>query len=198
MKFANGHFNLQKETKKEKELRGNQRVTRTKTKSESSTNKENQINEKLLYTTLSTGRVTKQRMQITPSKSTNTRQLAKNNSAVSDEDDETSDDEDDNEEDEDYDDKYINRKLKQESGGNGSGTKRQNSSNSGNEDKVKIEKDQPKSVPISPMSQQIPINLDIIRSIEEQEFMARLNKFMSERAYAYPKLIWSLRDGEFV
>lgn len=189
-------FNSQKETKKEKELRGNQRVTRTKTKSESSTNKENQINEKLLYTTLSTGRVTKQRMQITPSKSTNTRKRAKN--AVSDEEDESSDDEDDNEEDEDYDDKYINRKLKQESGGNSSGTKRQCSSNSGNEDKIKIEKDQPKSVSISPMSQQIPINLDIIRSIEEQEFMARLNKFMSERAYAYPKLIWSLRDGEFV
>lgn len=134
-------------------------------------------------------------MQITPSKSTNTRKRAKN--AVSDEEDESSDDEDDNEEDEDYDDKYINRKLKQESGGNNSGAKRQCSSNSGNEDKIKIEKDQPKSVPISPMSQQIPINLDIIRSIEEQEFMARLNKFMSERAYAYPKLIWSLRDGEF-
>lgn len=188
---------MQKETKKEKELRGNQRVTRTKTKSESSTNKENQINEKLLYTTLSTGRVTKQRMQITPSKSTTTKKRAKNN-AVSDEEDESSDDEDDNDEDEDYDDKYINRKLKQESGGTGSGTKRQNSSNSGNEDKIKIEKDQPKSVSISPISQQIPINLDIIRSIEEQEFMARLNKFMSERAYAYPKLIWSLRDGEFV
>lgn len=172
-------------------------MTRTKTKSESSTNKENQINEKLLYTTLSTGRVTKQRMQITPSKSTTTKKRAKNN-AVSDEEDESSDDEDDNDEDEDYDDKYINRKLKQESGGTGSGTKRQNSSNSGNEDKIKIEKDQPKLVSISPMSQQIPINLDIIRSIEEQEFMARLNKFMSERAYAYPKLIWSLRDGEFV
>lgn len=174
-------------------------MTRTKTKSESSTNKENQINEKLLYTTLSTGRVTKQRMQITPSKSTNTRKRAKNTSAVSDEEDESSDDEDDNEEDEDYDDKYINRKLKQESGGNGSGTKRQNSSNSGNEDKIKIEKDLPKAVSIPPlMSQQIPINLDIVRSIEEQEFMARLNKFMSERAYAYPKLIWSLRDGEFI
>lgn len=145
-------------------LKGSQRLTRNKRKSDSVTPE--------VYTTLSTGRVSKQRLPLTPIKpSTNKRKLK---TEVSDDDGEMSSDDD---KDEDYDDKYVNRKMKQEGG-----SKRQNSNS---EDGIQL-------LPA------IQMRLDSTKSPDEADFLIRLNSFMAERAYAYPKIIWGLRDGKRV
>lgn len=156
--------------------KNNQRLTRNKIKSESAQSE--------IYTTLSTGRVSKQRLPLTPLKSSTNKRKRKAEMS----DDESSSD-DDNQQDEDYDDKYVNRKLKQESG-----SKRQHSS------KEDITQDEgsdhkPNSSHHFPA---IQIPLDSSKSSEELDFLIRLNTFMAERAYADPKLIWGLRDGELV
>lgn len=133
-----------------------------------------------VYTTLSTGRVSKQRMPLTPLKSiTNKR---KRKCDVSD-DDSTSDD--DNQQDEDYDDKYVNRKIKQEGG-----SKRQQSKDEANHEDVGECKSLPHMLPA------IQIPLDSSKSSDELDFLIRLNTFMAERSLTYPKLVWGLRDGE--
>lgn len=154
-------------------LKGSQRLTRNKRKSDS-------INPEV-YTTLSTGRVSKQRLPLTPIKSLTNKRKRKTD--VSDDDAESSSDDD--QEDEDYDDKYVNRKMKQE-GGN----KRQNSnSEEGNERSLQT---------ISQLLPAIQMRLDSSKTPEEVDFLIRLNSFMAERAYAYPKIIWGLRDGKQV
>lgn len=125
---------------------------------------------------MSTGRVSKQRLPLTPIKSSINKRKRK---AGESEDDSSSDD--DNQQDEDYDDKYVNRKLKQESG-----TKRQSSK----------EEDDPNK-PNYQLMPSLQIAADSTKSPDELDFLIRLNTFMADRAYAYPKLIWGLRDGEF-
>lgn len=102
------------------------------------------------------------------------------------EDDKESSSSDDNQQDEDYDDKYVNRKLKQESG-----SKRPHSSK---EDFMHEDGIDHKSN-LSHLLPAIQIPLDSSKSSDELDFLIRLNRFMADRAYAYPKLIWGLQDG---
>lgn len=157
---------------KNKDLQKNsQRLTRNKLKSES-------VPE--VYTTLSTGRVSKQRLPLTPIKSAINKRKRK---ADVSEDESSSDDD---QQDEDYHEKYVNRKAKQESG-----AKRQHSRDDedGNDNKPNLA-----SMHHLPA---IQIPLDSSKSPDELDFLIRLNTFMAERAQSYPKLIWGLRDGEF-
>lgn len=152
-------------------LKGSQRQTRNKRKSDSVTPE--------VYTTLSTGRVSKQRLPLTPIKSTTNKRKRKGD--LSDDDAESSPDDD--QEDEDYDDKYVNRKLKQDGG-----SKRQNSnSEDGNERSAQT---------ITQLLPAIQMRLDSSKSSEEVDFLIRLNSFMAERAYAYPKIILGLKEGK--
>lgn len=151
-------------------LKGSQRLTRNKRKSDSVTPE--------VYTTLSTGRVSKQRLPLTPIKPTTNKRKRKTDLS-----DDAESSSDDDQEDEDYDDKYVNRKMKQEGG-----SKRQNSnSEDGNERSLQT---------ISQLLPAIQMRLDSTKSPDEVDFLIRLNSFMAERAYAYPKIIWGLRDGE--
>lgn len=152
--------------------KNNQRLTRNKRKSESVQSE--------IYTTLSTGRVSKQRLPLTPMKAVTNKRKRK---ADMSDDDSSSDDD---QEDEDYDDKYVNRKLKQENG-----SKRSHSSR---DDNLHDEGVDLKS--ISHMLPTIQIPYDSSKSQEELDFLIRLNTFMSE-SLSYPKTAWGLRDGEF-
>lgn len=125
-----------------------------------------------MYTTLSTGRVSKQRLPLTPLKSTSTNKR-KRKTEVSEE-----SSSDDDQQDKDYDDKYINRRLKQEGG-----SKRHNP--------VKEECNYG-----SQLIQALQMPLDTSKSPEELDFLIRLNTFMAERASTYPKLVWELREGK--
>lgn len=144
-------------------LKNNHRLTRNKQKSESAE----------VYTTLSTGRVSKQRLPLTPIKSSTNKRKRK----AGDSDDESSSD-DDNQQDEDYDDKYVNRKMKQEGG-----TKRQSSREEDDSNKPNYQ-----------FMPSLQIAAESTKSPDELDFLIRLNTFMIDRAY--PKLIWGLRDGE--
>jgi hypothetical protein len=148
-------------------LKNSQRLTRNKRKSESV--------QPEVYTTLSTGRISKQRLPLTPLKSI----LANKRKRKTDVSEESSSDDED-QQDEDYDEpgKRFNRKLKQESG-----AKRQNY--------VKEESDYG-----SQLLQALQMPLDTSKSPEELDFLIRLNTFMAERASTYPKLVWELRDGK--
>lgn len=128
-----------------------------------------------IYTTLSTGRVSKQRLPLTPLKSSTNKRKRK--ADVSDDDEQSSSDDD--QEDEDYGEKQS-RKSKQP-------LKRQSSS-----------KDEDEDVKLSPhqLASLMQIPSDSSKTPEEVDFLIRLNTFMAERAYAYPKLVWGLRDGE--
>lgn len=93
---------------------------------------------------------------------------------------------DDDQRDEDYDDKYVNRKLK-ESGSKRHSSKEDSTSENGNDGRY------------NPNVQLLPamrIPMDTSKSPEEMDFLLRFNTFMTERAYAYPKLVWNLRDGK--
>lgn len=174
LKFPVSRKNLIFKMKSKDNQKNNQRLTRNKIKSESAQSE--------IYTTLSTGRVSKQRLPLTPLKSSTNKRKRK---ADVSEDESSSDD--DNQQDEDYDDKYVNRKLKQESG-----SKRQNSSK---EDITQDEGSDHKANSSHHLPA-IQIPLDSTKSSEEVDFLIRLNTFMAERAYADPKLIYGLRDGE--
>lgn len=156
-------------------LSNNRRLTRNKRKSESVHSE--------IYTTLSTGRVSKQRLPLSPLKSAGNKRKRR---ADESEDDAESSTDDDNQRDEDYDDKYVNRKLKQETG-----MKRKPSAKEdedGRENKSALS-----MLNLSPALQ---IPLDSSKSPDELDFLIRLNTFMAERAQSYPKLVWGLRDGE--
>lgn len=159
--------------------RSKQRLTRNNRKSESASSE--------IYTTLSTGRVSKQRLPLTPLKSSTNKRKRK--ASISEEDELESSSSEDNQHDEDYDDKYVNRKLKQESG-----SKRTHSSKEDfmHEDGI----DNKSNLSLSHLMPTIQIPLDASKSSEEVDFLIRLNTFMAERAYAYPKLVWGLQDGE--
>lgn len=118
-------------------------------------------------------------MPLTPLKSVTNKRKRKCD--VSD-DDSTSDD--DNQQDEDYDDKYVNRKIKQEGG-----SKRQQSKDEANHEDIG---ELPHMLPA------IQIPLDSSKSSDELDFLIRLNTFMAERSLTYPKLVWGLRDGELI
>lgn len=153
-------------------LNNTQRLTRNKLKSESGCPD--------IYTTLSTGRVSKQRLPLTPIKSATNKKRRK---AEDWEDDDSSTDDD---QDEDYDDKYIKSKLKKEVGGN-----RQLSKDGTNQDD-----DSDGKMGLTPNYSALHIPMETTKTPEELEFLIRLNTFMAERSSAYPKLIWGLRDGE--
>lgn len=94
---------------------------------------------------------------------------------------------DDDQQDEDYDEKYVSRKGKQDSG-----SKRYKSSS-------KEENYEDDNRAYSSISQHLPalqLPVDSNKSSEEIEFLLRLNAFMAERARSYPKLIWGLKDGK--
>lgn len=141
-----------------------QRQTRNKGKSEST--------QAEVYTTLSTGRISKQRLPLTPLKSSSGNKRKRRADASDD-----SSTDDDHRDDEDYDDKYINRKLKQEGG-----LKRQNS---------KDEIDQGIQ-----LLQALKMPFDASKSPEEIDFLIRLNTFMAERSSTYTKFSLELRDGK--
>lgn len=147
-------------------LKNSHRLTRNKGKSESAQTE--------VYTTLSTGRVAKQRLPLTPLKSTLTNKRKRKTDAS----DESSSD-DDQQDDEDYEDKYVNKKIKQETG-----FKRQNSSKEEN-DQVQL-------------LQALKMPFDASKSPEELDFLIRLNTFMAERSSTYTKFAWELRDGKKV
>lgn len=145
-------------------LKANHRLTRNKGKSES--------NQTEVYTTLS-GRVAKQRLPLSPLKSASGNKRKRKADAS----DESSTD-DDQRDDEDYEEKYVNRKIKIESG-----LKRQNS--------TKEEIDQGVQ-----MLHLLKMPFDTSKSSEELDFLVRLNTFMAERSSTYSKFAWELRDGE--
>lgn len=101
--------------------------------------------------------------------------------------DDDSSSDDDNQQDEDYDDKYANRKIKQE----GDFKRQQTKDGAHNHDGGDCR-------PSQLMQSAIQIPLDSSKSSEELEFLIRLNTFMSERSLSYPKLVWGLRDGELM
>lgn len=154
--------------------KNNQRLTRNKRKSESMPSE--------VFTTLSTGRVSKQRLPLTPLKSVMNKRKRR---ADMSEDESSSDD--DKQQDEDYDDKYVNRKLKQD-GGAKRQLSRDESHEETNESKLNLSS-------VSHLLPAIQIPLDSSKSSEEFEFLVRLNRFMAERSMSFPKL-WGLRDGE--
>lgn len=85
---------------------------------------------------------------------------------------------DDQRDDEDYDDKYVNRKVKQETE-----LKRQNSSKEENDQGMQ-------------MLQALKMPFDTSKSPEELDFLIRLNTFIAERSSTFTKFAWELRDGE--
>jgi hypothetical protein len=141
-----------------------QRQTRNKRKSESTQTE--------VYTTLSTGRIAKQRLPLTPLKSISGNKRKRKTDAS----DDSSTDED-QQDDEDYDDKYFIRKIKHESG-----LKRQNS---------KEENDQEVQ-----LLQALKLPFDTSKSPEELDFLIRLNTFMAERSSTFSKFAWELKDGK--
>lgn len=100
---------------------------------------------------------------------------------------------DNDSDDDDYEDKYVERKMKSE--GNLNGIKRRSS---GEDAKVSISLRDHKEMKAVEIKEEEP-SLTITPTIKdevEREFLARLNQFMSERAYPYPKQFWmGLRDG---
>lgn len=159
---------------KNKDLyQSNSRLTRNKTKSEATPE---------MFTTLSTGRVSKQRLPLTPLKASTTNKRKRKSGAM-DDDAETSSDDDD----EDYEDKNSNKKVKQEKR-NSKSSKGDN----GNEDYNR---------PFTSISQHLPmlqLPFETYKNPEEIDFLIRLNTFMAERSQSYPKLIWGLKDGNII
>jgi hypothetical protein len=107
-------------------------------------------------------------LPLTPLKSTSGNKRKKRADAS-----EESSSDNDERDDEDYDDKYINRKMKQ-----GIGLKRQSS-------KEEVE-----------LLHALKMPIDSSKSPEELDFLIRLNTFMAERSSTYTKFAWELRDGE--
>jgi hypothetical protein len=154
--------------------KNSQRLTRNKLKSESGYSE--------IYTTLSTGRVSKQRLPLTPLKSATNKSKRK---AEDSEDDDSSSDDD---RDEDYDAKYIKTKLKKESE-----TFRQHSRDDGNS----YDEGSDGKSGLTQLVSTLQSPSEMTKNPEELDFLIRLNTFMAERSSAYPKLIWGLRDGKF-
>ena len=151
--------------------------SRAKTKSESSI-----IEPK--YTKLSTGRITKQRLQIIPEMKPTRKQR-------DDSEDETESSDDDN--DEDYEDKYVERKMKSES----NGPKRRSSDEGGKVTDIKDEDDDDDFKDDVKEEEPLFSVLPTIKDEVEREFLTRLNQFMNERAFPFPKQTWmGLREGK--
>lgn len=159
---------------------------RAKTKSECSISEPK-------FTKLSTGRITKQRLQLTPDALKPNKSKQKHlEIEYSEDDSESSDDDSD---DDDYEDKYVERKMKYD--GNLNGSKRRSSG-----EDTRIPRDVKEQKELKAVYEEIkeeePI-LSVTPTIKdevEREFLARLNQFMSERAYPCPKQFWmGLRDG---